>query len=157
MNRTGTAHSLFAYSLLTLLISSAAQYVRTSPAASPVVIPVSEHGSHAACVGRQVPAKGALVRPQERTSGGVAILYSYFEKDSTQKENFAFFITHGIGGSQQYPLLREVVVVNSGHMCTPCAGLPIYNEQHRCCITARYHLRGRFCICTMSQTTSCSW
>ena len=78
------------------------------------------------------------MRTQDRHSNDVAILYSYFEKDSTQRENFAFFITHGIGSSQQYPLLRntEVVIVNSGHMCSPCAGLPVYNEQHRCCVTA---------------------
>ena len=79
---------------------------------------------------------------RSRTSGDVAILYSYFEKDSTQKENFAFFITHGIGSSQQYPLLRNTeIVVVSGYMCSPCSSLPIYNEQHRCCIIPRDHLQ----------------
>ena len=67
-----------------------------------------------------------------------------------QKENFAFFLTHGIGSAQQYPLLRntEVVVINNGFMCSPCAGLHIYNEQHRqatrprtCCKQSVPHLQ----------------
>ena len=83
----------------------------------------------AACVRRTSLTQVRL----ERAAGDVAILYSYFEKDDTQKENFAFFLTHGIGSLQTYPLLRktEVVVVNNGYMCSPCTGLPIYNEKHR--------------------------
>ena len=69
----------------------------------------------------------------ERAAGDVAISYSYFEKDDAQKVNFAFFLTHGIGSLQTYPLLRktEVVIVNNGYKCSPCTGLPIFNEQHR--------------------------
>ena len=26
---------------------------------------------------------------------------------------------------------NEVVVINNGYMCSPCSGLPTYNEQHR--------------------------
>ena len=87
---------------------------------------------------------------QERASGAVAISYSYYEKDNVQKENFAFFLTHGIGSLQRYPLLRstEVVVINNGYKCSPCAGLPIYSEQHRqaprprtCCKQSEPHLQ----------------
>ena len=95
----------------------------------------------------------------------VAISYSYFEKDSTQLSNFDFFLSHGIGSLQQYPLLRktEVVVVNNGYKCTPCNGMPIYNEQHRCCNRAsclpvrRANMCNNTCACSLTcQVMPCS-
>lgn len=64
----------------------------------------------------------------------IAISYSYFQKDDGQRDNFDFFIDHGIGGLRRYPLLQntDVVIIVSGSECSPCSKLPIYDERHRC-------------------------
>lgn len=60
------------------------------------------------------------------------ISYSYYEKDSGQKENFEFFISAGMGvrgSAVQLPAGTDFSIVVSGDKCTPCSTLsPLVHE-----------------------------
>ena len=77
---------------------------------------------------------------------------AHYKRRRNLLSNFQFFLTHSIGSSQQYPLLRktEAVIATTGYMCTPCKGLAIYNEQHRYKTRPRDLLRATPVICIVN-------
>ncbi|PRW33169.1 hypothetical protein C2E21_7839 [Chlorella sorokiniana] len=63
--------------------------------------------------------------------GPVLVSYSYFEKDSIQRDNFDFFITMGMGLANRLggPAATDFVVVVNGAVCRPCSRLyPLMQE-----------------------------
>lgn len=58
-----------------------------------------------------------------RRGSNTAILYSYFEKDQIQVENFEFFIRLGYVPHRDLPHLFFGFIIN-GEVCTPCRGEP---------------------------------
>ena len=56
----------------------------------------------------------------------VLVSYSYYEKDISQKENFEYFISAGMGvrkTGSQLPGETDFSIVVSGDRCTPCSAL----------------------------------